>query len=80
MIVGPGSGGSIKKVDPKGTDFNYWDTIRAHFKEDIIPYLFCCNGTKTNCHAYYDRRPSDDGSRYRPPVPGIDHALLARDS
>ena len=73
LIVGQKNGGSINKVDPRGTDLSFWDTIQGHFKEDVLPYLFCCNRelAPINCKAYYDRRPSDDGSRYNPPVPGI---------
>ncbi len=70
LIVGMPYGGTINKVDPHGTDLGFWDTIQSHFLEDILPYLFCCKGVKQKCDAYYERRPSDDGSRYRPPVPG----------
>ena len=69
--MGGPSGGSINKVDPRGTAWDYWDTIKMHFKEDVVPYIFCCKGMKKNCQIYYDRRPSDDGSRYMPPVPGM---------
>ena len=63
LIVGPSSGGTVDKVSPSRSTID-------HFKEDIIPYLLCCVGLFRNCQTYYDRRPSDDGTAYRPFVPG----------
>ena len=69
LLVGHPHGGSMNKVDPQGTQMDYWNTIRMYYKEDIVPYLLCCT-TASVCYLYYERRPSDNGTRYRPPVPG----------
>ena len=68
LIIGPGSGGTIDSVAPNGLI----NSVR-HFFEDIIPAVFCCNlhTSQVTCRLYYDNRPSDDGSRYNPPPPGI---------
>ena len=64
IIVGPPSGGSVDKVAPTGVlDF------LKHQQEDVIPYLLCCKWSR-NCEKYYDRRPSDDGTAFMPPLPG----------
>ena len=68
--MGPSSGGSIDKVSPTGKGFDYLPSFLRHIEEDVLPFLFCCKGAKKLCQIYYDRRPSDDGTRYRPPIPG----------
>lgn len=70
LIVGPPSGGSVDKVAPTGTGLEYWRKLLGHFTEDVLPYLYCCKGMQRDCTKYYAKRPSDDGSRFSPPVPG----------
>lgn len=70
LIVGPPSGGSVDKVAPTGNGLKYLSNVFAHFREDVLPYIYCCKGGKPDCSKYYERRPSDDGSSFNPPVPG----------
>lgn len=42
----------------------------SHILDDLFPYVYCCKGEFPDCAKYYERRPSDDGSRFFPPVPG----------
>ncbi|XP_013419198.1 sushi domain-containing protein 2 [Lingula anatina] len=45
-----------------------------HFLQDVLPYYHCCKylGDEQLCQdTYMERRPSDDGSRYRPPRPAV---------
>ncbi|CAB4034438.1 Hypothetical predicted protein, partial [Paramuricea clavata] len=58
LIVGPPGGGSLDIASPD----NFW----GHIKRDVLPWWACCKITD-NCNKYYQRRPSDDGSRYAPP-------------
>ena len=58
----PGGGSLIKEPLAKSRARN--------FQEDIRPYLLCCTGYAPSCQRYYERRPSDDGTRYQPQVPG----------
>lgn len=63
LISGTHNGGSIKKVAPV---YN-----RAlNFQEDVRPYLLCCTGQAPDCARYYAQRPSDNGSRFNPIMPG----------
>ena len=74
LIVGPTSGGSVDKVSTVGsTRLNYLSNLIKHQFEDILPFIFCCKGTQTSCDIYYQRRPSDDGSAYNPPIPGTNN-------
>ena len=41
-----------------------------HQYHDVLPYIYCCKGQFSDCKAYYDRRPSDDGSNYDCSPPG----------
>ena len=60
------NGGSVNKFAPK----DYKSSI-DHIREDILPYIYCCKaGIHSQCANYYKRRPSDDGARYQPPLPG----------
>ena len=61
-MVGAPGGGSVDKVSP----LNVFD----HLKEDVLPAIYCCFGPFSNCDAYYQKRPSDNGERYNPPNPG----------
>ena len=64
LIVGPLAGGTVDIVSPK-------KNMRDHFYEDVLPFIWCCKGEFPNCRDnYYKFRPSDDGSRYNPPLPG----------
>ena len=44
--------------------------VLSHFSHDLVPYLDCCLFSD-NCGKYFEKRPSDDGSKYEPPRPGI---------
>ena len=44
--------------------------VLSHFSHDLVPYLDCCLFSD-NCGKYFEKRPSDDGSNYEPPRPGI---------
>ena len=66
LIVKGVAGGSANRYAP--VDFtNYHE----HIEHDLIPRVFCSQMLWT----YYQHRPSDDGSTYRPPPPGI-HTML----
>ena len=54
-------GGNLRKVhqlvDPLG-----------HWKEDVVPFCDCCLELKNDrCALYYQKRPSNPGTGYRPP-------------
>ena len=71
LIVGPPGGGSVDKVSTVGsTRLNYLSNLIKHQFEDILPYVFCCKGIQTSCDIYYQKRPSDNGTAYNPPIPG----------
>ena len=65
-MAGAPGGGTVDKVAPIGL----LGTLR-HFKEDVIPSLWCCFGNSPSCSLYYEKRPSDNGTRFNPPNPGI---------
>lgn len=46
-------------------------SIESHIVNDLFPYVYCCKGEFLDCAKYYERRPSDTGSRFTPPVPGM---------
>ncbi|XP_019851539.1 PREDICTED: uncharacterized protein LOC109581663 [Amphimedon queenslandica] len=72
LIIGPTSGGSVDKASPIGSDSsNYLSSLLSHHWEDILPYIYCCKGPATACEKYYTRRPSDNGTAYVPPIPGM---------
>ena len=54
----------MDKVTPQD-----WTTYLQHTMEDVVPAVFCCKGTFTNCGSYQQKRPIDDGSRSPPPPP-----------
>ena len=64
IVTGPPGGGTVDLVAPVDDD-----SREQHFNEDVLPFLYCCKFT-SNCREYYKHRPSDNCSRYRPPVPG----------
>jgi len=61
LLVGPPGGGTL---DKSSSDLSKL----KHFKDDVVPYYYCCKFSN-NCDKYYDKRPSDNGSRWRPPTP-----------
>ena len=65
IVTGPPGGGTVDLVAPVDGE-----STKRHFEKDELPYFYCCWGIFPNCDAYYQKRPSDDGSRYRLSVPG----------
>jgi hypothetical protein len=63
LLTGSPGGGSVHKMPLA-------KSRAGHFREDVRPYLLCCTGYAPSCQKYYERRPSDDGTRYQPQVPG----------
>ncbi|XP_065905349.1 sushi domain-containing protein 2-like isoform X2 [Dysidea avara] len=57
LLIGPDSGGT---VDLYSNKLHFW----KHTIFDVAPFILCCRTLRANCQAYYDKRPSDDGSRY----------------
>ena len=62
LVVGPPGGGTLDKYHPKSSRF----ASLRHLKYDVYGWYLCCRLSKF-CGVYYQKRPSDDGSRYRPP-------------
>jgi hypothetical protein len=62
LIVGPPAGGTLDVVSPA-------KSVLGHMYRDVLPWFYCCKYSQ-NCEKYYERRPSDDGSRYDPPPVG----------
>lgn len=54
LLVGPPGGGTLDM-----------STGIMHVFDDVLPYLVCCRFSK-RCDLYYQKRPSDDGSRWHP--------------
>lgn len=63
MIVGPLNGGSLDRVHVEAGV-----PVFSHFFHDLVPYWDCCL-LSANCGKYFEKRPSDDGSRYIPVRP-----------
>ena len=42
--------------------------VISHYSNDQVPYQDCCKWSDT-CEKYFEKRPSDDGSKYQPPRP-----------
>lgn len=63
LITGPPSGGTVDlwsaEISPS-----------RHYQSDIEPFILCCKGQFQTCGLYYERRPSDNGSRFNPPPCG----------
>ena len=64
LIVGSPSGGSVDKIAPTGSRLEWLSNVYGHFFEDVVPFIYCCRGSKTDCGKYYERRPSDDASSF----------------
>ena len=56
LLVGYPGGGTL--------DLAHADDPIQHFKIDVYPFFLCCK-LSNNCHLYYEKRPSDDGSRWQ---------------
>ena len=61
-------GGSVNRYAP--VDFV---SFREHIQHDVLPKMYCC---PQSCEDYYQRRPSDDGQKYRLPIPGIRSSII----
>lgn len=66
LIVGPPGGGTVDLYSPS-SDF------LQHQLQDVLPFFYCCVGPFPNCDAYYQKRPSSDGTGYQLPVPGTSY-------
>ena len=64
-MVGPPGGGTVDLFAPRGIS-----GFLRHQYHDVRPFFYCCKGEFANCEAYYEKRPSDDGSRYQLQPPG----------
>ena len=62
LLVGPPGGGSLRLQNSGQNEIE-------HIKVDIFPYIRCCI-LSNNCDLFYEKRPSDNGSLWRPPVFG----------
>lgn len=54
-------------MDLYSPDQHFWE----HQFHDVVPYFWCCKGLFSDCSAYYDRRPSDNGDGYDLAPPGM---------
>ena len=63
-MVGRPNGGSLDRVHVEAGV-----PVLSHFLHDFVPYWDCCLLSK-NCGKFFEKRPSDDGSRYVPVRPG----------
>lgn len=61
LLVGPPGGGTL--------DLAHINNPIDHFIEDVKPFYWCCILSK-ECDLYYEKRPSDNGTRWTPPTPG----------
>ena len=66
LLIGPPGGGTINTIAPIDTK-----STSEHLEEDVLPFLYCCKAEQPYCDKYYQVRPSDNGSRYNPPNPGM---------
>ena len=63
LIVGPKAGGTVDRYAPGQ---HFWQ----HQFHDVLPFIFCCYGLFSDCSAYYEKRPSDNGDGYDLIPPG----------
>ena len=66
--------GNLKLGPPKGGSLNRFNTEAgvptfSHFFQDHVPFVDCCLSSD-KCEPYFEKRPPDDSSRYKPPRPG----------
>ena len=64
-MVGPPGGGTVDLYAPTSLT----STLK-HYTHDVLPFIYCCRGTFSNCNLYYQKRPSDNGKRYILKPPG----------
>ena len=64
LMVGRPNGGSLDRVHVEAGV-----PVLSRLLHDLVPYWDCCLLSK-NCRKYFEKRPSDDGSRYVPVRPG----------
>ena len=72
LMMGKPDAGSLDRVHP-----NAGVPVISHFFHDIVPYQDCCELTK-NCDKYFEKRPSDDGSQYQAPRPGMKNYYIEK--
>ena len=65
LMMGKPNAGSLDRFHP-----NAGLPVISHFFHDLVPYQDCCR-LSDSCDKYYEKRPSDDGSRYQAPRPGM---------
>ena len=65
LMMGKPNAGSLDRVHP-----NAGLPVISHFFHDLVPYQDCCR-LSDSCEKYYEKRPSDDGSKYQAPRPGM---------
>ncbi|XP_073244634.1 uncharacterized protein [Porites lutea] len=63
LMMGKPNAGSLDRVHP-----NAGLPVISHFFHDLVPYQDCCR-LSDSCDKYYEKRPSDDGSKYQAPRP-----------
>ena len=63
LVTGP-PGGSSSQLVAEQVD------AEGNLREDVLPFIYCCKGLFPNCAAFYERRPSGDGSAFDPLLPG----------
>ena len=65
LMMGKPNAGSLDRFHP-----NAGLPVISHFFHDLVPYQDCCR-LSDSCDKYYEKRPSDDGSEYQAPRPGM---------
>lgn len=61
LLVGPPSGGTL----------DLSNDLVIHYYKDVLSHNWCCkHDNQEDCEKYYEKRPSDDGSRWVRPNPG----------
>ena len=60
LLLGPPGGGTV--------DTCHYSKKECHYNADVLPWEKCCkNKSIESCKKYYEKRPSDDGTNYKPP-------------
>lgn len=62
------SNGMLLVGQPGGGTLDLFSSFLKHQTNDVLPYFYCCKFSN-NCDKYYNKRPSDNGDRWRPPRP-----------
>jgi len=68
LLTGQPSGGTVDRFAP-----NTFTGKLRHLRHDVLPYIYCCKGEFKDytCVKYYEKRPSDNGSRFNLQPPGM---------